>query len=77
MGYRYRIGTIDAGTTFKHDGETLIVLGWKNREYTAARKVNGKYTNSFMRGGHLAVCRSTRNGQYRLIADHLILKATE
>lgn len=49
-----------------------IVEAWHPREYTAARKVCGRYVNTYMRGGHLATVRSLRDGRRKRCADWLL-----
>jgi hypothetical protein len=75
------VGTIPIGTIFRcnpvgHRRQTdrpMIVEAWLPREIGAARKINGRYVNSYVaRGGHLAQVRCLETGERKLIADHFI-----
>ena len=70
------VGQVPVGTicNLRHSGlrsiGRVIVRAWINREYTAARKVDGKWQSAWMIGGHLALCQRLHNGRPVTIADH-------
>lgn len=54
-----------------------IVEAFVPRECCATRMVDGKYINTFVRGGHLVRVRSLRDGRVQYVADHYILAALD
>jgi hypothetical protein len=54
-----------------------IVVAWLNREYAAARKVDGRYISTFCRGGHLAIVQSLRDGRTATVADWILLQCED
>lgn len=80
-----RVGTVPVGTIVtlrdplgrpaRHG--TVEVLAWLNREIGAARRVNGRYENAVVAGGHLALVRDLATGTTRLVADHILRHAVE
>ena len=75
-----RVGTIDIGTIFRlarNPREPFIVLAWLNRTYSAARRVNGRWIDTMMAGGHLAQIRSLRTGRVSLFSDCWILRVMD
>ena len=49
-----------------------IIEAWKNREYSRPGM-----QNTHMRGGHLAVVRSLRNGKRKVVADWMLEMSQE
>jgi len=49
-----------------------IIEAWLPREVGAARKINGKYANSFRAGGHLAQVRCLRTNRRKIVADWIL-----
>lgn len=70
------IGTVPVGTIayVQFNGRNpWIIEAWMNREYFPC--VKGAPEVTYMLGGHLALCRSLRNGERRLFADWHFLDA--
>jgi hypothetical protein len=84
---RIPVGPIPIGTIFRIPAplgrssattNSFIVEAWLPRKLGAARRVNGRYTCTFVAGGgHLALCRSLHDGSRRLVADHILIAASD
>jgi hypothetical protein len=76
--YREHFGTMQPGLVFHlEDHGKCILRAWKPREYTASRRVNGKWINTYMTGGHLAIIERLRDRREITIADHWIEAAVD
>lgn len=79
-----RIGTVPIGTILylqdhidRYRGPVCrnpwIVEAWLNREYYPCTPTRPRTT--YMRGGHLAVVRSLRDGRRQRVSDAIVLQA--
>ena len=80
-----KVGTIPVGSIVYPQDDWLnpvcrnpwIVEAWLNRNIGAATKTGEFYVDRCCVGGHLAQCRSLRDGRIKLIADHHLLNAID
>jgi hypothetical protein len=71
------VGTINVGTIARFSSGPWIVEAWLNRVYSAAYRVNGRWVDTIMVGGHLAQVRNLRTGERTRMADHILRAAVD